>query len=94
MDQSYTAPGFSVNFFAENTATLPHVMSSGDIICLHRVFVSYLISSIFGLSPVAAALQVLKFIFCSSFSVIFSHPICNANYVFSQVKQMKFYQDI
>ncbi|CAA6659190.1 unnamed protein product [Spirodela intermedia] len=38
-DQSYTPPGLSVNFFSESETKLPHVMSSGDIICLHRVVI-------------------------------------------------------
>ncbi|XP_010929394.1 protection of telomeres protein 1a isoform X1 [Elaeis guineensis] len=36
-DQSYSALGLSVNFFAENTTKLPHVRSTGDIIGLHHV---------------------------------------------------------
>ncbi|XP_078440040.1 protection of telomeres protein 1a-like isoform X2 [Wolffia australiana] len=37
VDPSYMAPGLSVSFFAGSADKLPHVMSSGDLICLHRV---------------------------------------------------------
>nr|CAD1830148.1 unnamed protein product [Ananas comosus var. bracteatus] len=37
MDQSYLAPGISVNFFSERPSKLPSGMSNGDIIGLQRV---------------------------------------------------------
>ncbi|XP_072967984.1 protection of telomeres protein 1a-like [Typha angustifolia] len=39
IDQSYTAPGIPVNFFAENPTKLPCVRLIGDIISLHHVVI-------------------------------------------------------
>ncbi|XP_073012625.1 protection of telomeres protein 1a-like isoform X4 [Typha latifolia] len=39
IDQSYTAPGIPVNFFAENLTKLPCVRLIGDIISLHHVVI-------------------------------------------------------